>query len=114
MSLIECRVHNAGLDSIVASARLSDRYPVRIGVRGDDTGYSFRASSEPGSGIDLGHAPGKVLSFTNAGGFTGTLLGFYAHGEGLTVFDDVEYTLAEGVTDAATSQEEGRHDEGDV
>ncbi|MFT8648839.1 MAG: family 43 glycosylhydrolase [Bifidobacterium psychraerophilum] len=114
MSLIECRVHNAGLDSIVASARLSDRYPVRIGVRGDDTGYSFRASSEPGSGINLGHAPGKVLSFTNAGGFTGTLLGFYAHGEGLTVFDDVEYTLAEGVTGAATSHEEGRHDEGDV
>lgn len=30
-----------------------------------------------------GKAPGKVLRFTNAGGFTGILLGAYAHGDGV-------------------------------
>lgn len=40
---------------------------------------------------DLGRIPGKVLSFSNAGGFTGTLLGVYAHGTGAVTFTDVTY-----------------------
>jgi alpha-N-arabinofuranosidase len=107
ISLIECRAHNAGLYSIVASTRLYAGHPIRIGVRGDDGGYTFRAGGDSGDGVELGRAPGKVLAFANAGGFTGTLLGLYAHGAGFTVFDDVEYSLAGEGTGVAAPYEEG-------
>ncbi|MFR5005118.1 MAG: glycoside hydrolase family 43 protein, partial [Bifidobacterium dentium] len=47
----------------------------------------------------LGNAPGKVLSFTNAGGFTGILLGVYAHGDGVVDFNEVHYQAGSGVAD---------------
>lgn len=89
---VEARVHNAGLVSLVGAADLPAGGPVHLGLRGDESGYAFHASGPDGD-HDLGRAPGKILSFTNAGGFTGILLGVYAHGAGLVTFDRVAYRV---------------------
>lgn len=101
---IEARAHNAGLVSTVGSATLPADAPLRLVVRGDEQRYTFavEAPAGPVAGDDaadgaairdLGSIPGKVLSFVNAGGFTGILLGVYAHGSGAVVFDDVRYDV---------------------
>ncbi len=89
---VQVQVHNAGLVSLVGSADLPAGAPIGLQIRGDEMGYAFRAVGRDG-GHDLGHAPGKVLSFTNAGGFTGILLGVYAHGSGRVTFDPVAYRV---------------------
>ena len=89
---VQVQVHNAGLVSLVGSADLPAGAPIGLEIRGDEMGYAFRASGRDGD-HDLGHAPGKVLSFTNAGGFTGILLGVYAHGSGQVAFDPVAYRV---------------------
>lgn len=89
---VQTRVMNAGLRSVVASCAVAEDTPVTLRVRGDDAGYHFAARvGDPGhdgkecTTIDLGMVPGKVLSFANAGGFTGTALGVYAQGKGAPV-----------------------------
>ena len=89
---VQVQVHNAGLVSLVGSAELPAGAPIGLEVRGGEMGYAFRASGRDGD-HNLGHAPGKVLSFTNAGGFTGILLGVYAHGSGRVTFDPVAYRV---------------------
>ncbi len=90
MAMVEASVHNAGLVSTVGSVQVSADKPVTLSVQGDDYGYSFAVSSSAEE-IQLGAASGKVLSFTNAGGFTGILLGVYAHGSGMVDFNQVRY-----------------------
>ena len=70
---------------------------IRLVVRGDDYGYAFAVGTASGE-IPLGAAPGKVLSFTNAGGFTGILLGVYAHGDGVVDFSAVRYRTGSEAT----------------
>ena len=85
---VEARVHDAGLTAVVGAADIPADKPVRLTVRGDESGYRFDVD-----GTDLGFAPGKVLSFVHAGGFTGILMGVWAHGDGTVVYDDVRYDV---------------------
>lgn len=95
---IDATVHNAGLISRVGGVHVPAGEPVRLIVRGDDYVCTFivgTASDE----TTLGKAPGKVLSFTNAGGFTGILLGAYAHGDDVIDFNEVHYQAGGGIAD---------------
>lgn len=91
---IETVAHNAGLTSVVGSVHESADATLRLIVRGDDRGYDFAVKNTfTGEEQPLGHIPGKVLSFVNAGGFTGILLGVYAHGRGEITYTNVRYTV---------------------
>lgn len=95
---IDATVHNAGLISRVGGVHVPAGGPVRLIVRGDDYGYTFAVGTASDE-TTLGNVPGKVLSFTNAGGFTGILLGVYAHGDGVVDFNEVHYQAGSGVAD---------------
>ena len=95
---IDATVHNAGLISRVGGVHVPAGGPVRLIVRGDDYGYTFAVGTASDEAT-LGKAPSKVLSFTNAGGFTGILLGVYAHGDGVVDFNEVHYQAGSGVAD---------------
>lgn len=93
---ITATAHNDGLTTLVGSAAMPAGTAPRLIVRGDESGYDFAvtdARAFSGRERPLGHVPGKVLSFTNAGGFTGILLGVYAHGIGDITFKDVRYSV---------------------
>ncbi|MCI1832084.1 MAG: glycoside hydrolase family 43 protein [Bifidobacterium sp.] len=89
-----CHAYNEGLVSRVASVSLDDALPLRLMVRADSRGYSFAFGQGSGALVDIGRVPGKLLGFSSAGGFTGTMLGVYAHGAGEVVFRDVDYSCA--------------------
>ena len=98
---VEASVHNAGLVSVVGRVQALAAHPLTLVLEGDARGYACSLIEHPfpDGGFeanepvvhDLGRIPGKVLSFSNAGGFTGTLLGVYAHGAGAVTFTDVTY-----------------------
>lgn len=89
---VEASVHNAGLATTIGMTSLPSAPTLTLVVRGDDRGYHFEArSADNEATVPLGFAPGKVLAFANAGGFTGVLLGVYAHGSGEVAFHDVTY-----------------------
>lgn len=91
---VEAVAHNAELVSVVGSVNESADAVLRLIVRGDDRGYAFAVRNTfTGEEQPLGRIPGKVLSFVNAGGFTGILLGVYAHGYGEITYSDVRYTV---------------------
>lgn len=100
---VAATAHNAGLVSVLGTADVPAHQPITLIMRGDDYGYTCfvtpvtPAGSEaaaPAAAMPLGTMPGKVLSFSNAGGFTGTLLGVYAHGTGAATFTGVTYQPA--------------------
>jgi beta-xylosidase len=96
---LETRVMNAGLVSVVDSRTLPQDSPLKLHICGNDRKYIFKAVVAPETDsmesqvvLDMGTVPGKVLSFVNAGGFTGIVLGVYAHGAGQAVtFEHVRY-----------------------
>lgn len=89
---VEARVYNAGLVTRLGSVRVPSAPALTFRVEGDERGYRFLVSSADTDGESvLGEAPGKVLSFSNAGGFTGIILGLYAHGLGQVAFRDITY-----------------------
>ena len=95
MFRVEATVHNAGLVTLVGTVSMPVKVSPRLIVRGDERGYAFAVADTgafAGGERTLGRVPGKVLSFNNAGGFTGILLGVYAHGRGDVTFADVRYT----------------------
>lgn len=92
---VEARVHNAGLVTRLGAVTVPSAPALTLRVLGDEQGYRFLVSSADTDGESLlGQAPGKVLSFTNAGGFTGILLGLYAHGQGRVAYRPVTYAPA--------------------
>ena len=84
-------MNNAGLRSTVGSVAVDGSQPVSLRLTGTNAGYACSAQTADGVVHELGEVPGKVLSFTNAGGFTGTLLGVFAHGTGQVKFSQVRY-----------------------
>ncbi|PLS25227.1 family 43 glycosylhydrolase [Bifidobacterium imperatoris] len=93
---VKATAHNAGLATIVGTVAVPASAKLRLIVRGDESGYDFavaNTSAFAGGEQLLGHVPGKLLSFTNAGGFTGILLGVYAHGQGNITFNNVHYSV---------------------
>ncbi|WP_018143279.1 glycoside hydrolase family 43 protein [Alloscardovia criceti] len=101
-------VHNAGLLSSTAIPVDCAEEVVGMGVDASDKGYSFYmrtagaweaeqelADSESSSETHTHKRilapciPGKFLSFNNAGGFTGTVIGLRAQGEGSAQFTHI-------------------------
>ncbi|KFJ04899.1 glycoside hydrolase family 43 protein [Bifidobacterium tsurumiense] len=88
---VSAQVNNAGLRSTVGSIAMDGSQPVTLRLLGTNAGYVCSVQTADGLVHELGPVPGKVLSFTNAGGFTGTLLGVFAHGTGQVKFSQVRY-----------------------
>lgn len=91
---LESSAYNAGMVSVVGSLMVADNAPLTLGVQGNDHGYTFMVTPAGSKPSAMGSVPGKVLAVANAGGFTGTVLGVYAHGSGHVVFDSVTYATA--------------------
>lgn len=90
---IRLLVHQDGLISLVGSCLVSGHTPLNFTVKGNDRGFDFFAGDTLTGLKDLGFVPGRVLSFSHAGGFTGTVLGLFAHGKGTAEFKNISYTI---------------------
>jgi alpha-N-arabinofuranosidase len=96
------------LFSVVGNMRVSrqaEGLPIQLRVTGDFEGFNFFVGSSALGRLNtvddgdkqenlplkmkmkkIGSINGKIFSFANAGGFTGTLFGVYAHGKGKAEF----------------------------
>lgn len=82
---------NAGLTATVGAVDLDGSVPaspIRLVIEATDRGYHGQVDCG-GDAHELGFIPGTVLDLTNAGGFTGTVLGLFAHGVGEVNFGPV-------------------------
>lgn len=74
-------VVNDTLVSQLGTLEVFANQPLHLYICGSVRGYTCAVEQAQLTRV-LGDAPGKVLSFPNAGGFTGILMGVYAHGNG--------------------------------
>ena len=68
-----------GQSSIVASAKIDVKNPIRLQVKAEGDNYEFSYSTNGNDFLNLGGSvSGDILSTNFAGGFTGSLIGLYA------------------------------------
>ncbi|MCI1978316.1 MAG: glycoside hydrolase family 43 protein [Bifidobacteriaceae bacterium] len=73
--LVRFEARNSSLVSVIATLPYSGARP-RLALRGTEHGYVAGIADAQGS-RELGFAPATILDLTNAGGFTGALLGLF-------------------------------------